>query len=199
MDRRRCQKLSVKYYGPFEILKKISPVAYRLKLPEHCKIFPTFHIALLKQFTGNDPEQEAIQLPPLSMDAHPIIVPKRITAYRLVKRKGKKVQQVLIEWLGLDPNEKTWEDLDVVARLAPTSNLEDKVIGDGGRDVTFALDIEGVTSRIRKELDIIEPEEEVPTIPAATPTGEPPTPGTRRSPRPIRNRKNVHVPHYVYY
>lgn len=115
VDQRRCQKILVRFYCPFTIIKKISVVAYRLKLPPDCKIFPVFHISLLKWFKGDNPDQNAITIPLMSVDAHPIAIPHKIVAYRLINRKGKKVEHVLIEWLGLDPDEI--EDVSNIARL----------------------------------------------------------------------------------
>lgn len=123
VDRRRCQKLVVKFYGPYQIEKKISMVAYRLTLPPTCCIFPMFHISLLKRFQGEQPKQATVMIPPLSLDSHLIVVLHKIMAYRLVNKKGKKVEQVLVEWIGLGPDEKTWEDVSTTARLAPSSKL----------------------------------------------------------------------------
>jgi hypothetical protein len=41
------QKLLPKWYGPFKIMERIGPVAYRLDLPNHMKIHDVFHIDLL--------------------------------------------------------------------------------------------------------------------------------------------------------
>ncbi|GJS90475.1 RNA-directed DNA polymerase, eukaryota [Tanacetum coccineum] len=43
-------KLALRYVGPFEILERISPVAYRLRLPEELSgVHDTFHVSNLKK------------------------------------------------------------------------------------------------------------------------------------------------------
>ena len=44
------KKIGPKREGPFEIVKVIGPVTYRLKLPSTWKIHPVFHATLLRQY-----------------------------------------------------------------------------------------------------------------------------------------------------
>ncbi|XP_062833689.1 uncharacterized protein LOC134298206 [Anolis carolinensis] len=46
-------KFAPRYLGPFPIVKKISSVAFRLRLPSSLKIHPVFHRSLLKLDTSS--------------------------------------------------------------------------------------------------------------------------------------------------
>ena len=47
-------KLLPKYYGPYKILERLGPVAYKLQLPASTKIHPVFHVSCLKQHLGEN-------------------------------------------------------------------------------------------------------------------------------------------------
>ncbi|GKF07200.1 hypothetical protein Tco_0041424, partial [Tanacetum coccineum] len=47
-------KLASRYVGPFEILKSIGPVAYRLRFPEELSSMQdTFHVSNLKKYLAD--------------------------------------------------------------------------------------------------------------------------------------------------
>ncbi|KAG8376249.1 hypothetical protein BUALT_Bualt09G0043400 [Buddleja alternifolia] len=57
-----------KYDGPFEILKKVGNVAYRLRLPDRLKIHPTIHVSFLKKYHEDalkETRKQAARAPPV--------------------------------------------------------------------------------------------------------------------------------------
>ena len=52
----RKGKLSPRYIGPYEIIERIGPVAYRLALPpELQKIHDIFHVSMLRRYRSDPP------------------------------------------------------------------------------------------------------------------------------------------------
>ena len=49
LARRPNEKLSPRFYKPFQIVERMGTVAYKLALPDHNKIHPVFHVSLLKR------------------------------------------------------------------------------------------------------------------------------------------------------
>ncbi|KAM3386100.1 hypothetical protein ACQJBY_009639 [Aegilops geniculata] len=57
---RAHHKLLFKFYGPFKILERIGPSAYRLQLPLHSKIHPVLHVSQLKKALGPHCQLESL-------------------------------------------------------------------------------------------------------------------------------------------
>ena len=60
-------KLNPRYVGPFEILEKIGPVAYRLALtPEFSNVHDVFHVSMLRKYVA-DPTH-VLEQPPIELE-----------------------------------------------------------------------------------------------------------------------------------
>ena len=112
--------------APFRVSKQIGAVAYKLQLPEECKVHPVFHISALKPYVGNSTVYVA-SLPPDTIDNKPVSTPIAILADRFILKQGKEHCQILVEWSGCAPENSTWEDFAEFCRLYPEFNLEEKV------------------------------------------------------------------------
>ncbi|MCI19447.1 hypothetical protein A2U01_0040603, partial [Trifolium medium] len=127
---RKNQKLGMRYFGPFEIIARVGNVAYKLKLPDHAKIHPVFHISQLKPFKGTLQDQY-LPLPLTMSNSGPIVNPVEVLQARTVIKGNQTVHQVLIQWDQHDVSEATWEAINELQQKFPSFNLEDKVIFNG--------------------------------------------------------------------
>ncbi|KAL0331636.1 UNVERIFIED_CONTAM: Transposon Ty3-G Gag-Pol polyprotein [Sesamum angustifolium] len=87
---RRNMKLAPKYYGPFRILAKVGPVAYRLALPPTSGIHPVFHVSLLKKKIGHK-HTPTLNLPIFDQHGFCKAYPSQILARRLISRRNDPV------------------------------------------------------------------------------------------------------------
>lgn len=93
IHKREIQNLSRRYFGPFQILKIMGSVAYKLDLPSNSKMHPVFHVSLLQKFRGDLPSKP-LPLPLYSEDHHPILKPLAILDRRNTTRSIDVVDQV---------------------------------------------------------------------------------------------------------
>ncbi|KAK9706546.1 hypothetical protein RND81_07G134100 [Saponaria officinalis] len=106
LERRTNYKLSKKYYGPYQVIKRVCKVAYKLALPPAARLHHTFHVSLLKKCYGQPPMPTTS--PELSATPQS---PEFIMARRTVKRGRILATQVLIKWSDSTVEDATWEFL----------------------------------------------------------------------------------------
>ena len=131
--KREYQKLVSRFYGPYEILEKIGPIAYKLKLPAESRIHPIFHVSLLKQYhTNTEVHHHSTEIPSFNDDGEVLLIPQVVLDHRWVKQGAQIVKESLVHWKYLTIEEATWVSTKQLLELFPDINLGDKVAHDGG-------------------------------------------------------------------
>ena len=129
--RKRNEKLSPKFCGPYKILEKVGTVAYKLELPHTTTIHPVFHVSQLKKLVrSHENAQPTIQH--ITEKFEWKTVPEEVLEYRQNKAKQ---WEVMTKWEGLSLHEATWESYEEMHHLYPTLHFEDKVNLKGGSNV----------------------------------------------------------------
>ncbi|KAL4378322.1 hypothetical protein GQ457_02G025300 [Hibiscus cannabinus] len=113
-------KLSPRYIGPFEVIERIGPVAYRLALPpEFDKIHNVFHVSMLRQYRSDpshvlEPE-EVERNPDLSYEEEPIQILDR----EIKRLRNKNIALVKVLWRNHKVEEATWESEEIMRKKYP--------------------------------------------------------------------------------
>nr|GEV53704.1 putative reverse transcriptase domain-containing protein [Tanacetum cinerariifolium] len=109
------EKRNPRYIGPFKILERISPVAYKLELPEELSnIHSTFHISNLKKCLSD--ESLAILMKELRLDDNLNFVEELV---EIMDREVKQLKQnhipiVKVRWNSKRGPKFTWEREDQI-------------------------------------------------------------------------------------
>nr|KYP61836.1 hypothetical protein KK1_016348 [Cajanus cajan] len=128
LARKRSEKLSPRFYGPYQITKLIGAVAFQLALPLESKIHPVFHVSLLKKALS--PSATPQPLPPMLLEELELQV--TLAVVKAVRNTAHGIAEVLIQWTGLPEFEATWEPVETIMKQFPSFHLEDKVTLLGG-------------------------------------------------------------------
>ena len=105
------RELIPKYDGPFEIVKRVDAIDYKLKLPERLQSHPTVHVSFLKPYHGDEQNlarNEARHVPPIVMVQFDRevdkILNKKVTGYR---KGGNMITYYLVKWKGAAKTEES--------------------------------------------------------------------------------------------
>ncbi|KAI3695430.1 hypothetical protein L1987_78427 [Smallanthus sonchifolius] len=106
-------KLNPRYVGPFEILARVGPVAYKLKLPQELSnVHDTFHVSNLKKCLSD----ETLIIPPdeihIDDKLHFIEEPIEISDWKVQRLRRSRVKLVKVRWNSKRGPEYTWERED---------------------------------------------------------------------------------------
>ena len=129
LAKRLNEKLSPRYFGPYQVEAQVGQVAYRLDLPASTSIHPVFHVSMLRLAVGA--VQQAQPFPLLLTEDLEWKV--ELEAVEGLRYNSKGVLEALIKWHNLPAFESSWEDFEVINTQFHSFHLEDKVrVREGG-------------------------------------------------------------------
>ena len=113
-------KLSPRYLGPYEIVSKVGPVAYRLKLPsELSRIHDTFHVLMLRKYIP-DPSH-VLREQPVQLKENMTYeeTPVQIVDHKEQVLRSKVIPLVKVLWRNHEREAATWEPEAQMRRQYP--------------------------------------------------------------------------------
>ena len=135
-------KLSPRFIGPYEILKRVGPMEYRLALPpELAKLHDVFHVSMLRRYHSDESHILLVQEIQVKEDLSYDEEPKEILALEVKHLRKKQVPLVKVLWKHHGREEATWEPEDSMRAQYPQlfesgMNFKDEILLKGGRVVT---------------------------------------------------------------
>ncbi|KAK1651077.1 hypothetical protein QYE76_068882 [Lolium multiflorum] len=157
--RRANHKLSFRYYGPYNIIKCINPVAYKVDLPSSSRIHPVFHVSQLRKcLKPGTPASTTLPIPP-----DHLVFPVRVIARRWHRSANGMREQVQVEWSDPMATDITWEDAVELQQRFPASTAWGQAVSQGAGDVSSPAatpglqDTMGLASRNTRPKRMIQP------------------------------------------
>ncbi|GKD57770.1 hypothetical protein Tco_1291157 [Tanacetum coccineum] len=106
-------KLAPQYVGPFKIVERVGPVAYRLKLPQELScVHDTFYVSNLKKCLAEPDVQVPLDEIEIDENLRFVKEPIEIVERGVKKLKRRKIPLVKVRWNSLQGAEYTSERED---------------------------------------------------------------------------------------
>eukprot|EP00253_Pinus_taeda_P036268 PITA_36268 len=114
-----CAKLAPRYFGPFQILARVGPVAYQLALLSHIRIHNVFHVSVLKKYVYDPKHVIKWQDVRVEPEGEVLVEPQSILNRREVRLRKRFITQIKVLWQHYGPEEATWEDEEITRKVYP--------------------------------------------------------------------------------
>ena len=99
-------KLCRRWVEPFTVNRVVSPVAYRLDLPQGWKVHPAFHVSHLKRYLRSEEFVREVEPPPPELVEGTL----EYEVEGILRHKGKGIRWCyLVLWKVYPLEEATWE------------------------------------------------------------------------------------------
>ena len=113
-------KLSPRYIGPYQIVRRIGKVAYELELPADLGgVHPVFHVSMLRKCIGDPsrvfPVEDMQVSEELAYEEQPVAILDR----QVRKLRNKEVVSVKVLWRNNNREEMTWEVEELMKKNYP--------------------------------------------------------------------------------
>ncbi|WVZ64352.1 LOW QUALITY PROTEIN: hypothetical protein U9M48_013885 [Paspalum notatum var. saurae] len=103
-------KLSPRYVGPFQVVERVGPVAYRLNLPSDLSgVHNVFHVSLLRKCLREPTERAEIPLIELQPDLSYEEYPTKILDTKDRVMRQRTIRFLKVQWSNHTEEEATWE------------------------------------------------------------------------------------------
>ncbi|XP_052478694.1 uncharacterized protein LOC128034068 [Gossypium raimondii] len=116
----RKGKSSPRFIGPYEIIERIKPIAYRLALPlELEKIHNDFHVSILRWYRSDPSHVISLTGVEIQPDMTYCEEPIRILAREVKELRDKNVALAKVLWQRHGIEEATWQPEETMRRQYP--------------------------------------------------------------------------------
>jgi len=106
--KRPSYSLMEKFVGPYVVEAKENATSYRLKLPKTMRVWPVFHVSLLKLYTDPNTHfkgRKITPIPPEVVDGQEYFQIDKVLNKRIYRGKV----QYFVKWLGYGDEDNTWQ------------------------------------------------------------------------------------------
>ena len=115
-------------------------MAYKLDLPQDCKIHPVVHVSQLKRHVP--PSSQVISdLSVFALEPNLPVTPLACLDHRLLRSDSTVKTQLPIQWANLPQSMTTWEEIQDLRRWFPNAAVWGQPASQGGGNVMIPVSL----------------------------------------------------------